>query len=86
MKLRLVITGRQYDRGQPLGEELTVPDGAALDDALRTLAGLLPPDRPLPGTCLVAVAGRHLGTIADHRSEPLREGDELLLFTPVAGG
>ncbi len=86
MKLRLIISGRHYDWAQTLGDELIVPDDASLDDALRALAASLPPGRQLPDTCLVAVGGRHLGTLAAHRSEPLRDGDELLLFSPVAGG
>jgi molybdopterin converting factor small subunit len=86
MKLRVVISGRHYDWAQALGEELTLPDGASLDDALAALAAGLPHGRQLPPTCLVALAGRHLGTIGNHRGEPPRDGDELLLFTPVAGG
>lgn len=86
MKLRVVISGRHYDWAAALGEELAIDDGASLDEALAALASLLPPGKQLPPTCLVALAGRHLGTVGEHRSEPLRDGDELLLFSPVAGG
>jgi hypothetical protein len=86
MKLRVVISGRHYDWAQLVSDQLTLPDGASLDDALAALAGMLPPGKQLPESCLVAVSGRHLGTVGEHRLEPLRDGDELLLFSPVAGG
>ena len=46
----------------------------------------LPGDNPLSASCLVAVSGMHLGTLADHRPQTLKDGDELLLLAPVAGG
>jgi hypothetical protein len=86
MKLRVVISGRHYDWAQLAPDQMTVADGASLDDALAALAGMLPGGIQLPESCLVAVSGRHLGTVREHRSESLRDGDELLLFSPVAGG
>lgn len=86
MKLRVVISGRHYDWTQLPADELTLPDTASLDDALSALAAMLPRGKSLPETCLVALSGQHLGTLRDHRSPPLRDGDELLLFAPVAGG
>lgn len=86
MKVRVVISGRHYEWAQIPTDELTLADGAALDDALAALSALLPRSRQLPDSCLVALSGRHLGTVGDHRREPLRDGDELLLFSPVAGG
>ena len=86
MKLRVVISGRHYDWAQAPVDELTLSDGASLDDALAALVATLPRGKRLSESCLVAVSGRHLGTLAEHRSQPLRDGDELLLFSPVAGG
>ena len=86
MTVRVVISGRHYDSAQLPTDRLSLPDSASLDDALAALSGMLPRGRSLPETCLVALSGRHLGTLANHRCEPLRDGDELLLFAPVAGG
>ena len=86
MRLQLVISGRNYDDARSVPRELTLPDGCSLDVALETLAGLLPEGRPLSGDCLVAVSGAHLGTLRRHRPQVLRDGDELLLLAPVAGG
>ena len=86
MKIRLAITGRSYHATQHLPEEITVADDCPLDDVLAQLAGLLPPDQTLPRSCLVAVAGRHVGTLAKHEACTLHEGDELTLIAPVAGG
>jgi len=86
MKLRVVISGRHYDWAQLSSDQITLAEGASLDDALAALAGMLPPGKSLPESCLVAVSGRHVGTVREHRTEPLRDGDEILLFAPVAGG
>ena len=86
MKVGVVISGRNYDAADAVPEHLTLPDGASLDDALEALASLLPEDRQLPDSCLIAVSGTHLGTLASHRQSNLSEGDELVLIAPVAGG
>jgi molybdopterin converting factor small subunit len=86
MRLRVVISGRNYDAAQSVPKELSLPDGYTLDSALETLAGLLPEGRPLSGDCLVAVSGVHVGTLRRHRPQVLQDGDELLLLAPVAGG
>jgi molybdopterin converting factor small subunit len=86
MNIRVVFAGRNYDAGQTLPESLSLPDGASLDEALRVLAGRLPGRNDLPKSCLVAVSGTHLGTVESHRPQTLRDGDELLLIAPVAGG
>jgi molybdopterin converting factor small subunit len=86
MKIRTVITGRFYHTTSSLPDELSLDDGASVDDALAALVGHLPADQSLPQSCLVAVSGRHLGTLAEHASVELREGDELVLIAPVAGG
>jgi molybdopterin converting factor small subunit len=86
MKVKLVITGRSYDAAAGVPEQLTLDDGATLDDALKAVRAALPEDRPLPASCLVAVSGTHLGTLASHPSRQLADGDELVLIAPVAGG
>jgi molybdopterin converting factor small subunit len=86
MKLRLFISGRNYNLADGIPDHLTLPEGATLDDALGALAGLLPGGTRLPASCLVAVSGRHCGTVASHSPEKLRDGDELVILTPVAGG
>ncbi len=86
MKVRVVITGRGYPAAEQLPAELTLADGCSLDEALRTLAARAPAGRGLDGSCLVVVSGTHLGTIRSHRPGVLRDGDELTLIAPVAGG
>lgn len=86
MKLRVVISGRNYDWSQLSGDRIELPEGAGLDAALAAVGEMLPRGKRLPESCLVAVSGRHVGTVGDHRAEPLRDGDEILLFAPVAGG
>ena len=86
MKIRLLITGRSYHTAAHLPDELLLAECSTVDDALAQLSDLLPPGDRLPGSCLVSVAGRHLGTIASHEPQPLQEGDELCLIAPMAGG
>ena len=86
MNIRIVVTGRFYHTMDSLPEELTMPDGASVDDALQELTSRLPADQSLPTSCLVAVGGRHLGTLADHQPATLNDGNELVLIAPVAGG
>lgn len=86
MRIRLVITGRSYHMAEHLPDEIELPAAATLDDALAAIAQRLADGPPLPSSCLVAVSGEHLGTIAHHRSQQLRDGDELVLIAPVAGG
>ncbi|MGD0901186.1 MAG: MoaD/ThiS family protein [Thermoguttaceae bacterium] len=86
MRIHIVLSGRNYDAGEAIPAELTLAEGASLDDALAALAGHLPGGNSLPATCLVAVSGTHLGTLGGHRPRLLRDGDEVLLLTPVAGG
>ncbi len=86
MHIRLFISGRNYDFAEGVPNELALPEGASLDDALRSLADLLPGGTRLPASCLVAVSGRHCGTVAGHTQEKLHDGDELVILAPVAGG
>lgn len=86
MNIHVVISGRSYDQASAVPERLQLDEGATVDDALAALGDLLGEAHALPPTCLVALSGRHLGTLATHTAAPLRDGDELILFAPVAGG
>ena len=86
VKIRLVVTGRGYHAAESLPDPWEVPSHATVDDVLGLLVERYG-DRPgWSPTCLIAVAGRHLGTVASHEPAVLREGDEVTLIAPVAGG
>ncbi|MGA2031980.1 MAG: MoaD/ThiS family protein [Thermoguttaceae bacterium] len=86
LNVQVVFVGRRYDAAQSLPDRLCLPDGATVDDALKAISAQLSGDNPLSASCLVAVSAVHLGTLADHRPRMLKDGDELLLLAPVAGG
>ena len=86
MKINLVITGRAYHTTESLPEQLELPEGATLTDAIAALDELLPDNQKLPASCVVAISGKHAGTLTQHASPPLADGDELVLIAPVAGG
>lgn len=85
MKIRLVVTGRNYNTADSLPEELQLDDAATLQDALQSISTQLG-EAQLPASCLIAVSGQHVGTLASHQARELRDGDELVLIAPVAGG
>ena len=85
MKVQVVYTGRGYDQGAKLPGELALDEGSSVSDALKALQQAAP-DVTLPESCLVSVAGTHLGTLAKHDARDLRDGDEIVLIAPVAGG
>ncbi len=85
MKINIVITGRFYHEADDVPASIEMPDGSSVDEALRHLDELLG-ESSLPASCLVALSGEHLGTVATHSSSQLSDGDELTLVTPVAGG
>jgi molybdopterin converting factor small subunit len=86
VNIRLTISGRSYDVAETVPRELTLDEGATVDDALLALAGHLKNGAALADTCLVAVGGTHLGTITQHEPRQLGDGDELVIIAPVAGG
>jgi len=86
VRISIVITGRSYHTASHWPAEVEVPDGGTLDDALGMLVAQAGADARLPPSCLVAVSGRHVGTVGSHKSVALRDGDELTLIAPVAGG
>ena len=86
MQIHVVVTGRSYHLAGELPKELTLPEESNVTAALAALQAALPPGETFPASCLVAVSGEHLGTIGKHQETTLRDGDELVLFAPVAGG
>ncbi len=84
MKIRIVITGRSYDQHQALPEELECGDEATTREAVARVQALV--ETPLPSTCLVALNGRHLGTIGQFEQTELLPDSELVFIQPVAGG
>ena len=86
MKIRVVLSGRGYDAADAVPKEWELPQGSTLDALLQAIRERLPKGRELPASCLVAVAGTHLGTAACHAPHELRDGDEVVLIAPVAGG
>ena len=86
MKISVMVTGRSYHTADRLPEEITLPDGSTVDDALKVLSDQLADGGQFPPSCLIAVSGQHLGTLASYRPSKLKEGDELTLIAPVAGG
>ena len=86
MKIRVFLSGRNYHVAETIPQTLDLSDGATVDEALEALGRLMPEDAKLPPSCLVAVSGTHLGTVDKYRPHVFREGDELTLIAPVAGG
>ena len=86
MKVSVLFTGRSYQTGGQLPGELEVPSGARVSDAIRMLEECLPDGEQLPPSCLVAVSGEHIGTVAQLDDRSLDDGQELVLIAPVAGG
>lgn len=86
MKISVMVTGRSYHLTEGLPDELTLPDGGTVDDAIAALSAQLADGAQFPPSCLVAVSGQHLGTLASHETRVLSDGDELTLIAPVAGG
>lgn len=86
MRVRLVFMGHGYHQAAAWPAQLELPADADVALALNALQQTAADPQSLPPTCLVIVNGRHLGTIANHESGPLRDGDELTLLAPVAGG
>ena len=86
MKIQISYTGRSYQTASLLPAEITLDDGATVDDALRLIKSNLRDDQQLTKSCLVAVSGEHIGTLASYTNRSLRDRDELILIAPVAGG
>ena len=83
MRIKLKITGRLYNLAEGMPGELELSEEASIANALEAVRAL---HGPLAPGALLAVSGEHLGTVADHLGRTLKENDELLIFSPVAGG
>ena len=86
MKIRVVLTGRSYHTAASLPAELELDEGDSLDDALKQINAALTAEAALPESCLIAIAGQHVGTVASHPDITLQDNQELVLIAPVAGG
>ena len=86
MKIRLLVSGRNYQAATQLPDELELPEGARLDDAIARLEQSMPEGASLSPNSLIAVSGTHVGTLAAHPNKELSDGDELVVVAPVAGG
>lgn len=86
MKIRVTITGRSYHLAAELPREIELADGAGLTAAIAAINELLPDDAGLPASCIIAVNGEQVGTIAAHQDTPLSENSDLFFVAPVAGG
>lgn len=84
MQIEVVFTGRNYHTAESLPPRLELPDEAGLAVAIEEVNAAL--SEPLPPSCMISVSGRHLGTVGRFEDAPLRDGDQLLLVAPVAGG
>jgi molybdopterin converting factor small subunit len=85
MKIRITYLGRSYQHAEVLPEQIDLEPGASIVDAVTVVNSLLG-DTELPGSCLVSISGEHVGSVASFTNQALREGDELVLIAPVAGG
>ena len=86
MKIRVLLTGRSYHNAAELPSEFELAEGANLSDALVAINTQLPEGVSLPPSCLIAIGGRHVGSVGSYPDQPLADGQELTLVAPVAGG
>jgi len=86
MRISIAITGRLYDATLVLPRTLDLPAGAPVDEALAMLRSAAGAEKPLAPRALLAISGEHIGTVANHEPRTLVANDELLIFSPVAGG
>lgn len=86
MQIEVVVSGRSYHLSESIPKHLTLDDASTLNDALAEISSQTPEEARLPDSCLVAVSGKHLGSIGQHQNPVLRDGDELVIVAPVSGG
>ena len=85
MKIKVVLTGRSYDLAAEIPDEWELDEGATLNQLLGAINEKLN-QHPLSPSCLIAIAGKHCGTVGQHQDCVLEAGQELVLLQPVAGG
>ncbi len=86
MKLRIAISGRNYELAAPFPNEIELPEGSTIDDALELLSTNFSEGRSFPPSCLLGVAGKHVGNVGSHPAVALHDNDEIVILAPVAGG
>jgi molybdopterin converting factor small subunit len=60
---------------------IELPDGATVEDLYKQLGAAHPEIAPALGSALALIEGAHV-----RRGQPLCNGDEVALLTPVSGG
>lgn len=85
MKIRITYLGRSYQHAEALPDQIDLDPDSTIADAVRAVDSLLG-ETDLPGTCLVTVSGEHVGSVNSFADRPMRDGEELVLIAPVAGG
>jgi molybdopterin converting factor small subunit len=93
VKVRSIAQVRQL-LGQP-ELEIAVPEGATVEDLMACLADLggpqlaaiiaEPKEASAHAPCRIMVNGRDIGVL-EGRSTVLADGDDVLVFVPIAGG
>ncbi|MBX7167735.1 MAG: MoaD/ThiS family protein [Pirellulales bacterium] len=86
MRIDVLITGRSYHLASAVPPALELPEGSSLRDALARLDALVPREAQFSPSCLLAIGGRHVGTLGAYDDVILRDGDELVILAPVSGG
>ena len=86
MRIRLAITGRGYHLAGGIPESIELHADCTLQEAIEHVRQLFPSDNPVVDSCLISVAGKHRGTVGAPSAYQLRDGDELIIVAPVAGG
>ena len=86
MNIRLAITGRSYHLAGSIPQSIELNADCTLQEAIEHVRQLFPSDNPVADSCVISVAGKQRGTVGAPSAHQLRDGDELLIVAPVAGG
>lgn len=86
MKIKVSLMGRFYPVTRDVPQQLDLPEGALVGEAIRALQSCAEIEASLMPQTLLAISGEAIGILANHQQRTLLEGDELVLFSPVAGG
>ena len=52
MEIRIVVSGRSYHAAEEIPQQVTLPDGSSVDEALKVIAEQIPEGKGLPDSCL----------------------------------